>query len=69
MLSMHQAEELAREQERKKQQKLDMQKQELIAAAEHAKIVRAAQLEQERRDEDMFKQKMAAKFAEDERIE
>jgi hypothetical protein len=68
-LSLEQHEENAREVERKAQERKAREKAELLAASEHAKQVKAAKLEQERNEEDQFKTKMAAKFAEDERIE
>lgn len=68
-LSAHGAEERARQQERDEQAKRDRQRAELQAAADYAQRVKAARLEQEKRDEDVFKAKLGAKFAEDERIE
>ena len=68
-LSAHGAEERARQQERDEQAKRDRQRAELQAAADYAQKVKAARLEQEKRDEDVFKAKLGAKFAEDERIE
>ena len=68
-LSTQQFEEKAREHEKQEAQKKDKQKAELQQAAAYALKVKAARLEEEQRAEDEFKRKMAAKFAEDERIE
>jgi hypothetical protein len=60
---------LAREKEQEEAERKVRQKAELNAAKEYQVKVKLERLDEEKRMEDEFKEKMALKFAEDERIE
>jgi hypothetical protein len=68
-LSAHDAETRARDAELREIAKKERQKAELQAAAEYDRKLKEARLAEEKVLEEEFKRKMAAKFAEDERIE
>mgnify|MGYP000650896043 CR=1 FL=1 len=60
---------MAREKEQEEAERKVRQKAELNAAKEYQVKVKLERLDEEKRMEDEFKEKMALKFAEDERIE